>query len=63
LILIFFIKIDKHFFKILSLNSGNMNQENMFLLQNGQYIKFIYVLYFHRFMSNMHPRYGNSFLL
>jgi hypothetical protein len=60
----FFIKIDKHSFKILSLNSGNMNRENMFLLlENLQYIEFIYLLYFNHIISNMHPRYGNGFLL
>jgi hypothetical protein len=60
----FFIKMDKLFFLILSLNSGNMNQENMvLLLENWHCIEFIYLLYFDRVVSNKHPHYGNSSLL
>jgi hypothetical protein len=40
-----------------------MNQENMFLLrENSRYTEFLYLFYFDRDISNMHPRYGNSFL-
>jgi hypothetical protein len=41
-----------------------MNQENMFLfLENWRNIEFLYLLYFDRVISNMQPRYENSFLL
>jgi hypothetical protein len=33
------------------------------LLENWQYIEFLYLFYFDRVISNMHLRYGNSFLL
>jgi hypothetical protein len=40
------------------------DQENMFLLlESWRYIEFLYLLYFDRVVSNMHPSYGNSFLL
>jgi hypothetical protein len=33
------------------------------LLENLLYIEFLYLFYFDHVVSNMHPRYGNSFLL